>query len=185
MGGRITILMMAAAISFSSAAGANLYSISFTSGSHSGSAILSTTGDASTGFSLVTGLGGTFDGSPMTLLAPGTFYNDNLFTLVSPYFDMGGLGFSVGSAEYSLIVPSDNNDYLCVPDTGGALCTGATVTAHVYDPRGVPEPSTWAMLLIGFAMMGLYRRVSRETWRQSSNESGHCTGRTATEPSVI
>jgi PEP-CTERM motif-containing protein len=115
----------------------------------------------------VTGISGTvsgaFAGSPdaVTGLVPlnsnGNWIYDNQFFAAAPYVSNGGILFDTGSFAYNLysIGPSyylstfnpDNSFF--IPGDFGTLQVAA-----------VPEPATWAMMIVGFAGIGYlaYRR---------------------------
>jgi hypothetical protein len=57
----------------------------------------------------------------------------------------------LGAGTYTLTINGNNNDT-------GSLGGTVTITDH-----GVPEPATWAMMLFGFAGIGLAMRHKRRT----------------------
>jgi hypothetical protein len=100
----------------------------------------------------------------------GPFIYDNLFTGGNPVFDNNGIPFATagnpggswnlwgnGSDNYSL--------YESVPNVGYAIEATGTFAA------AAPEPSTWALMLMGFAGLGYAafrrggRRACRVRWR--------------------
>jgi hypothetical protein len=106
--------------------------------------------------------------SLFALLSPGNPANDSQL-----FFTPGTITFAISDN------PTDLNDFkgtgsvhvllaLATSDTGDTFATGAsglmgTIT-YTYTPSAsfpVPEPSTWAMLLLGFAGLGLlgYRKT--------------------------
>jgi PEP-CTERM motif len=113
----------------------------------------------------VTGIMGTIDGSMITGLS---FYGEADLTLyaLSPYVDAFGIGFTAANNNFYNIFEYANTPGLngfcssahdgdCTgPAADGAPSATFTVTA------AVPEPSTWAMMILGFVGMGAmtYRR---------------------------
>jgi hypothetical protein len=96
-------------------------------------------------FTVNAGTGGTLDFIAATPPTTGDFKGDNIYFVA----DLSIAGGTAG---------------LC---TGGSACTGdvgALLTNSVVTTGTVPEPSTWAMLLIGFAGLGYagYRKTRTE-----------------------
>ena len=113
---------------------------------------------------LITGISGTADGLAITsLFAPGGFAgNDNLILTPSYGPDFNGISFSTGATNYNLYI--DDGSYL--PLGTNSICTscgGGNETPINLTIAGVPEPSTWAMLILGFAGIGFmaYRRKAK------------------------
>lgn len=156
----VQILLLAASMfSLSAPASATSYLFDISINGLTGSGDFSTVGDASLSSSLIDTLTGTFDGSSMTLLAPRSFFgNDNLFTETSPYFDFDGLSFAAGGSDYN-IYSEGGNLVGCDPNLDCGLPASYSFRTV---QSGVPEPSTWAMLLLGFGAIGFsLRRVRR------------------------
>jgi hypothetical protein len=82
---------------------------------------------------------------------------DNKFFASAPYVDNGGILFNAGSFAYNLY-SSGSSYYLSTfnPDNS-YFNPGDLGTLQV---AAVPEPSTWAMMILGFAGIGYlaYRR---------------------------
>ena len=109
-------------------------------------------------FQTITGITGTFNGSQITGLANVTGSN-NLFYLTGPFFvDGNGLGFSTAAGSaVNLFVTTDTRYRV----NAGGLSTGF-VTASASPAAGaVPEPVTWAMMLLGFSAIGFSVRRRR------------------------
>jgi hypothetical protein len=156
----------AAAAAVAAPAAAQQYVMDFTiSGYGSGTANFSTSGDASAGFAAIDSLSGTFNGDAISLLSPGSFpgwtspLNDNLFTDAAPYFDLGGLSFSAGGFSYN-IYSTGSLDLTCT-DNGGHICGVGTQVSVRAAQGAVPEPATWAMMLLGFGGVGFAMRRAR------------------------
>jgi PEP-CTERM motif len=76
-------------------------------------------------------------------------------------FNIELFGFtSCGGAEYCLIGPDDTSN-IDVPPTPATSIVGLTS----FTVTSVPEPSTWAMMVLGFAGLGYagYRRARPRT----------------------
>jgi hypothetical protein len=115
-----------------------------------------------------TALGETFT------LAPGSNVISLTFTIGSSSFDFtntaganvqfqNGQFFAVGPlfASTAAAVFTTNGNQYTYFDFGTFLSTNGTITATLRSPvAAVPEPSTWAMLMLGFAGVGFvtYRR---------------------------
>jgi hypothetical protein len=90
-------------------------------------------------------------------------FNDVIFTNGGLHFDYNGLVFSAGGSLYNLFsdLAGTNNAALASNDpivSGSVDTVGVgTITA------AVPEPSTWAMMILGFAGVGFmaYRRRNK------------------------
>jgi hypothetical protein len=160
----LTGALIAAAFGLATQAQAAVYDWSYSDpDGNSGSGMLDTTG-LSSPFTMVS-ITGSFDGLTITgPTPPGTCCetppNDNLIYVPAPYLDLPGIGFYTtdGTAWnlYYTGAPSYNelNSGTFAPGTSGSF----TLT-------GVPEPSTWAMMLVGFAGIGFagYRARRRAT----------------------
>jgi hypothetical protein len=139
------------------------------------------TGQITTSGSLVTLITGNITGDLTASITgpdtsnPGGFTSDNMFSTTTPFvssagvlFDAGGFVFNVYSAAngptFDYFISSNqfgtdfNNQPLFNP---GSLITGGTIA------EAVPEPSTWAMMILGFAGIGFmtYRRKARPGFR--------------------
>lgn len=62
-----------------------------------------------------------------------------------------GIGFSVLAGDYGLLFTANGVNY---SGTATVTATG-TISRIVYDVLPVPEPATWAMMLVGFAAIGV------------------------------
>lgn len=167
-----TLAVSALALIASTSASAEVYTFNF-SGTGlffgeplAGSGTLTTSGmsqvSALNGYTYqtITGITGTFNGSQITGLANVTGSN-NLFYLTGPFFvDGNGLGFSTAAGSaVNLFVTTDTRYRL----NAGGLSTGF-VTASASPATGaVPEPATWAMMIGGFAAIGVAARRRRRT----------------------
>lgn len=152
----VKTVLLASAFLMSAPASAAEYIFDISIGGSSGSGVFTTQGDASSGLTLIESLTGTFGGASMTLLAPGSYplplstANDNLFTTAFPYFTFNGMSFSASGTNYNIW---NNNGALSACSTGRSCFQSASFTASEVT-AAVPEPGTWAMMLLGFGFVG-------------------------------
>jgi len=141
-----------------------------------GTFVSNDTADAS-GFYLITGITGTRNGETITALQPtGTaipgnepFAVDNLVRLNGPQLTHNGFGYAITGGTYAnpffadfLSPPRYLEFFSAPPFTGGSgskdselpIVFAATLSA-------VPEPGTWALLLIGLGVLGAVLRGNR------------------------
>jgi hypothetical protein len=159
---------LAASVAFAGTAQAAVYNLSYTSGGTSfiGTVTTTNTADAN-GFYTVTGLSGTRGGVAVTLLAPGAFPtngfpNDNLFKPTGAFFSDNGISYSAGSTYYNIYAGAlECRSAALTSCTAGAnnAVTGLTVSLA---SAAVPEPATWAMMMLGFGAMGAALRSRRQ-----------------------
>ncbi len=128
--------------------------------------------DAAGGYD-VTGVSGNVDGDTVTGLianpgqpfahysADGLFIFDNvLFTGALPVFSHPGLFFTGASgSEYNLFSdgPTVFELYKAKPGVGYLANSVGAVTAAI----AIPEPATWAMMIMGFGLVGMLLRQRR------------------------
>ena len=130
----------------------------------SGEATLSGSLDAVGGYDVetLTGVVSGPDGGPIAGLIAnpnqpyaydqGAWIFDNVAWPASPRLDNAGLFFSAGGYDYNVYTVGPTY-YLSTDNPYGAYNPGEVVLAG-NDPPAVPEPSTWALLLLGFAGLG-------------------------------
>jgi hypothetical protein len=109
----------------------------------------------------ITGITGTYNGSAITGLANVTGSN-NIFYLTGPFFvDGNGLGFSTAAgAAVNLFITNDTSYRV----NAGGLNTGLVTASATAVTAAVPEPATWAMMILGFGAIGsAIRRMRRST----------------------
>lgn len=134
-------------------------------GPGSGSGIL-TTDDltfASRGFMAqsITAISGTFNGSPITGLGS-AFGSNNLFYVTGPSFvDGSGLAFNTeAGTTVNLFFQSSGSRYR-INTTGPFTSSFVNASALAAPAPAVPEPSSWAMMLMGFGAAGYSMRKIR------------------------
>jgi hypothetical protein len=168
---RLSLLCAAAAsLSLASPASAAQYMFSFTGTSLFGGGPLNaagtlTTSDVSSvnplnGYTVqtITGISGTFNGSAITGLANVTGSN-NLFYLTGPFFvDGNGLGFSTAAGAAVNLFVTNGTSYRV---NAGGLNTGLVTASASPLAAAVPEPATWALMLLGFGGIGIAMRRRR------------------------
>jgi hypothetical protein len=125
------------------------------------------TGNVLTVTGTVTGLGaGTISYVPSlgsTVVDPAFTYDDILFAGSNPKFDLQGLVFETASYEFNVWGNSADNYsfYNTTPiGTQNSLSAGDGPGQVTVSITAVPEPATWAMMILGFLGMGVvsYRR---------------------------
>ena len=145
---------------------ASAATVDFTFGDKLGSAAygqLTTAGGANGVFGVdVIGITGFVGNNPISKLvadpnspnpatsADGLFIYDNNYDPGTKSVDNAGLLFDVGATEYNLF-NNENGTYYLYPASKGAYGSpdiGEFVTV-------VPEPSLWAMMLVGFGFVGM------------------------------
>jgi hypothetical protein len=102
--------------------------------------------------------------TPTTTSITATLGSESFST---PVIDTPAQGFSPWELYSTTFTYTGGGDVLSFLATGGpggeppyALLDGVSLTGGV---GGVPEPSTWAMIIAGFAGMGLLARARRKT----------------------
>jgi len=108
---------------------------------------------------LINSATGTVDGLAISLIAVNGFAgNDNTIYTPGDFLSFQGVSFTTGATNYNLY--GDNGTFVL----GNAICTacsgGNETKVNLTITEAVPEPSTWAMLILGFIGIGFmaYRR---------------------------
>ena len=110
---------------------------------------------------MITGITGTFNGSAITGLAPGVFGANNLFYLTGPFFvDGSGLAFTTASGVSANLFVTNGTNYR-VNTQGAGLLTGLVTARATAATAAVPEPGTWATMMLGFGAIGFALRRRR------------------------
>ena len=111
---------------------------------------------------------GTVDGSAITIIAPGGFASNDNEIFAGPVLSFAGVSFANATTNYNLFADDGNfvvGNAVCTICSGGnETIVNLTLTEEV---AAVPEPSTWAMMVLGFAGIGFmaYRRKDRVAFR--------------------
>jgi PEP-CTERM motif len=97
-----------------------------------------------------------FDGNPVAVNIPFTIdisYSDTITFAGGTTFYYGG--YQVSLDPFTGTFPNGNNDF--------NLTATVSLSDHVSNISSIPEPSTWAMMLLGFAGLGCmaYRQKSK------------------------
>jgi phospholipase/lecithinase/hemolysin len=172
----LAALAMAAMLGLPSAASAAIYNFSFTpnivffGGATTGSGTFTTldtpmTVGGQTAFEIIS-ISGTVNGSAIT--APTNVANGygNYFTTGPSFLDGTGITFKTtangGQNTIMFFNQSSNGIYRVNTQSNGS---SEYVNASSTLVAAVPEPSTWAMMILGFVGLGFvaYRRKSRST----------------------
>ena len=151
-------LASAMAVAVASPASASQYVFDFSAGGQVGSGLL-TTSDAtfaSRGFTAqtITGISGSYNGSTITSLIAGLFGSNNLYYVTGPSFvDGSGLGFGTAAGNQVNLFYQDSASSYRVNTLNPFGSTFVTARSSIA-AAAVPEPATWAMMLIGFGAAG-------------------------------
>lgn len=107
----------------------------------------------------ITGITGTFDGSTINGLQAGFLGSDNLYFITGPTFvDGSGVGFTNAAGTSASLYYQSTGSYRV--STSNPFATGfVTATSAAIPAVGaVPEPATWAMMILGMAAIGFVMR---------------------------
>lgn len=105
----------------------------------------------------ITGITGTFNGSEIVGLTSLSGSN-NLFYVSGPSFvDSSGLAFITAAGDRIGLFYQASLDIYRISSTGPFISASATASAV----PAVPEPAGWAMMLLGFGLIGAALRTSR------------------------
>ena len=107
----------------------------------------------------------------------GVYIYDNVFFLSEPHFDNAGLLFTAQSdaITYTYNLYTVGADYLLSSNNPiGNFNPGVAANSFV---ASVPEPSTWAMMLLGFGGLGITARRRKR--------HGHIVASTAVWPTYV
>jgi len=110
----------------------------------------------------VTGITGTFNGQTITGPTLATF--GNFFPDAPTFVDGSGIRFNTtGITNISLFFDSNQNSYRVNAIGAGRSSLVTANAGPVAVVAAVPEPATWAMMLIGFGGIGYSMRRRRKS----------------------
>lgn len=149
----------------------NFYGTGFFGGTLNGTGTLTTDGNsfvnALNGYTAqrVTGITGMFNGSDITGLST-VFGANNLYYLSGPFFvDGQGISFTTASGGSANLFITNSTSYRV---NAGGLLTGLVTASSMAAPGAVPEPASWAMMIVGMGAIGFaMRRRQKVTTRVS------------------
>ena len=111
----------------------------------------------------ITGISGTINGVPISGLfdIPGNPYY--YLTSGATFLDGSGVRFNAGAAQNIAFFHQDGvaADLYRVNGNGTISAFGPATSTRVAATGAVPEPSTWAMMLLGFGAIGYSMRRKR------------------------
>jgi hypothetical protein len=129
----------------------------------SAAGVITTSATEVGGYYTITDITGERNGFVITALLPvgGYAANDNLFSPTPTYFTFGGVSFS--AADGYLYNLANNGVNVYTDDSSQTNPVGYPQTPVNVTITAVPEISTWAMMIVGFAGLGLaaYRRTKK------------------------
>lgn len=109
----------------------------------------------------VTSISGTFNGAAITGPTLATF--GNYFITGPTFVDGSGIRFNTtATTNVTLFYDSNARSYRVNAINQGRSSLVAATSAPVAAP--VPEPATWAMLIVGFGMLGMGLRSTRRSY---------------------
>jgi hypothetical protein len=167
--------VLACAMVFTSSASAAVYDWTITSTLYNGSGQLTTEDTGFANVLLVTAFEGTLNSWEVALRAPNSYGNDNhLFPNGIVFPDVGqtsamvssqGIAFTADGLSWRLASDPQSPH----PTTLTSICCFSVVSFSIEPANApaVPEPTTWAMMLLGFGAVGYSMRFRRRTAARS------------------
>ncbi|MBY0583571.1 MAG: PEPxxWA-CTERM sorting domain-containing protein [Sphingomonas sp.] len=90
-------------------------------------------------------------------------YDDLLFPGQNPLVNINGLAFNINGTNINIYSPNGPSSYAVFDNGSTAVTPGNFSLSQV---AAVPEPATWAMMIVGFGMIGAgIRSRKRQTVR--------------------
>jgi hypothetical protein len=121
------------------------------------------------GGGMITGLVGGQPGPGTNLSPNGAFYYDNIYypSPADPVVDNNGLLFSVKNSASEWNIYSNGPDSYALWAAVNSSSYNPATNTTTFSASAVPEPSTWAMMILGFIGVGFmaYRRKAKPAFR--------------------
>jgi hypothetical protein len=118
----------------------------------------------------ITGITGLFNGSQITGLLPGFLGANDYYYKSTPFVDASGVSFSTASGKsVNLFNQSSNGQYRV---NTAPFDTGFVTASSSQAQAAVPEPTTWAMMIVGLGLVGgVMRKVRRDCASRSDEQA--------------
>jgi hypothetical protein len=89
---------------------------------------------------------------------------DNRFFTASPHVDFAGYSFSTSTlGDFNIFLdPSGTMQLSSHVDSGGNASSGVPIRLSFTSVGGVPEPASWALMILGFGGVGATLRKRRD-----------------------
>ena len=160
----VVVAAIGALLSVSSARASVIYDWSFSDSTDSGSGTF-TTGTVWTATGVaISGISGTVDGHAITGLSSFAGADNKLYS-AAPHMSLGGISFATSVNTFNLENFGGVELIKFSTDPSGIDTGGVPITFSI--AQAVPEPSTWAMMILGFMGVGFlaYRRKTTHAFR--------------------
>jgi hypothetical protein len=159
----VAVIAAISAIANASSARAEVYLWSFSNATDSGSGTFDTAAPWSPTGIAITGFTGSIDGNVITALSPYAA-SDNMLYSDPPHISQGGISLVTSLDTYNFENYFGTKLIKQSFDPNGFVNSGVEITFNI---AAVPEPSTWAMMILGFAGVGFmaYRRRGPASFR--------------------
>jgi hypothetical protein len=136
-----------------------LFNFSYSGDGVSGSGVL-TTSDVGSPYA-VTGITGTANGEAITGLSSYAAADNLIYYPTQPSVDFSGLSFSTATRDWGIGWTGSAYGIVNSIANPNGDCCGISPIEFNISSAGVPEPTTWALMLLGFGGLGAALRRNR------------------------